>query len=286
MHDREKRRFRNLYFLVDDFADFNFNDFLDRFEEVPEDYLQGRIESNQQEGEHIEPYFDPIIPLTLSPNSCSAFFRSHPRVPASERDYYLSKLFQFLFLPIKLRFNPSFDDERALRHRLEAFLNDLGDETLQDLSGFDWWSFYEGACDLDLDTVFAELPTHLPGAARPTESVDSSRLLPRKRGPKSDIENHLKVLAIVERYGPDWMREENRHKLERLVAELDEANIPVPKPRSERWLRPPQSWSRALEYDPELVIKNIDYRVTAARRYLQEQAAVELLESPETSDLN
>jgi hypothetical protein len=276
--------FRNLYFLVDDFADFNFNDFLDRFEEVPEDYLQTRIERNQQEGEHIEPYFEPIIPLTLSPNSCNAFFRSHPRVPASERDYYLSKLFQFLFLPAKLRFSPTFDEERAIRDRLEGFLDGLGDEILQDLSRFDWWSFYEGACELDLDTVFAELPTHLPGAVRPTESVDSSRPPPRKRGPKADIDNHLKVWAIVERYGTDWKWEENRHKLENLVAALDEANIPVPKPRSERWLRAPQSWGRALEYDPELVIKNIDYRVTAARQYLQEQAAVELLESSETSD--
>lgn len=83
--------FENLYFRYDAFRDHNFNTFLDRLEPVPEEYIEARIREAVLAGKEIEPYFGPIIPLTLSPKSCASFIRTHPQLPISDRDYYFEQ---------------------------------------------------------------------------------------------------------------------------------------------------------------------------------------------------
>src|SRR5438034_9047225 len=48
----------------------------------------------------------------------------------------------------------------------------------------------------------------------------------RKRGPKTDIETHTKVAAIIHAYSDQWMTEEN---LVAICGTLDREGVPVPK---------------------------------------------------------
>ena len=171
--------FRNLYFQVSSFIDFNFSDFLDQLDEVREEYLEARIREGLR-GEDIEPYFDPIIPLTLRPESCRSFIRANPGLPITERDYYLSKLFQYVSLLIKNKFRLGFEQLEGLRERLEEVLDQIPDELLPELHRFDWWGFYElvEQCDPEpgvegqtIKAILGSLSTYLPkvGAQSPPD---------------------------------------------------------------------------------------------------------------------
>jgi DNA-binding Xre family transcriptional regulator len=39
------------------------------------------------------------LAVTLCPDTCAAFLKSHPDIPATPRDYYISKLYQFFLIP-------------------------------------------------------------------------------------------------------------------------------------------------------------------------------------------
>ena len=114
--------FRNLFFRrFTPLRDHNFSDFLDRLDEVKEVFLEAKFREGYREGT-IEPYFDPVIPLSLSPTSCLSFLRAYAKWPITERDYYLSKLFQYLYLPIEIRYGIDYHDEDRVRRRLEGIL--------------------------------------------------------------------------------------------------------------------------------------------------------------------
>lgn len=51
---------------------------------------------NEPGSDPLEPANLEIFETTLSPRSCKAFFRMYPDLAAENRDYYLSKIFQFL----------------------------------------------------------------------------------------------------------------------------------------------------------------------------------------------
>ena len=153
--------FHNLYFLEPEFADFNFCDFLGRFEKVGELYVKARLEE-QFRREQIEPYFWPIIPLTLQSGSCGSFLRAHSGLPITDRDYYLSKLFQFLYLAITIGFALDFNGAEVLRGYLEDRLDKIPDDLLPQLHLFDWQAFLDDVTELDQDRSLGALPKHFP----------------------------------------------------------------------------------------------------------------------------
>jgi len=250
--------FRNLYFLVSSFRDFNFCDFLDYLEEVPESYLRVQI-AGEYDGEPVEPYFEPIIPLTLHPDACAAFFRSHPHVPASERDYYLSKAFQFVWLPLEIRFGLSSWRDFEPRDRIEVALDQAPDEELPNLWRIEPWDFLDLGRSGTLEEILGELPSFLAGArSKPPAGKKSGR------GRKPDIENHLKLLRVIEPFGDEWRRDEDA--LCEAATAADRQGIPVPT----RWAYgdpPARSWERGVEVDRERAIKAIEYRLQQAYKH-------------------
>ena len=83
----------------------------------------------------------------------------------------------------------------------------------------------------------------------------------RKRGPKPDMENHLKVAALIRRYEDDWILDEN---LIEICEALDQQRIPIPKTWPARSDGKSHTWSRAFHNYPRLVIKAIKDRLKAA----------------------
>ena len=82
----------------------------------------------------------------------------------------------------------------------------------------------------------------------------------RKRGPKPDLDNHLKVAALIRRYGDDWILDDN---LLEISEKLDELGIPVPKTWPSRKDGRSHTWTRGFHNYPNLVIKAIKDRLKA-----------------------
>ena len=93
-----------------------------------------------------------------------------------------------------------------------------------------------------------------------TQSKPWSRTQQKKRGPKTDLENHTKVAKIVRSYGDTWTTDEN---LSEICEELDREEIPIPKTWPERD-PPSRSWRRALTNYSDLVVKAIKDRCKGA----------------------
>ena len=85
--------------------------------------------------------------------------------------------------------------------------------------------------------------------------------LPRKRGPKSDSENHDKVVSIVGAFGEAWTTDDN---LMELCEELDRQKVPVPKTWATRSDGTAHTWTRGRHHYQHLVIKAIKDRLKAA----------------------
>lgn len=83
---------------------------------------------------------------------------ANPQLPITERDYCLSELFQFLYVPIKIRFSLE-DSETDVREKVQEFLNTIPDAMLPQLRRFDWEGFY-------FDSRYVELNRLLGAGAR------------------------------------------------------------------------------------------------------------------------
>jgi hypothetical protein len=147
-----------------------------------------------------------IFQQTLCRRSCVGFFRAEPDLPAVKRDYYLSKLYQFLWLiamechEFLLRVHRDW----ALEHWvdvnttvLENFLDALPEESLPDqLAEFDWESFRNELCTVcktraihgDLLETLGDLRRFLPSPAAPTE---------RPRSLQSDVAHRQAMRSSV-----------------------------------------------------------------------------------------
>jgi len=84
-----------------------------------------------------------------------------------------------------------------------------------------------------------------------------------KRGPKTDIENHRKAAAVVAKYGPPWVDDDN---LREICEELDRLSVPIPKGWPTRSDGRSRSWSRGYENYKHLVVKAIKDRLKAAHQ--------------------
>ncbi len=115
------------------------------------------------------------------------------------------------------------------------------------------------------------LPLNAPiwnreATAKPPISASSVLPLPppqsRKRGPKTDLENHLRVTKLVAALGEDWTSDDN---LAEICEELDKQGVPVPKTWALRADGHARSWVRGRQCYPGLVIKAIKDRCKAAQ---------------------
>jgi hypothetical protein len=90
--------FKNLAVLEPAFLDFNRREFFERIDEVSDHEIEGFLCNALT-----EPWRDVLdfanldtFNTTLDPKWAPAYFRLHPGSPGDERDYVLSKLYQFI----------------------------------------------------------------------------------------------------------------------------------------------------------------------------------------------
>jgi hypothetical protein len=165
--------FRNIYFSCKSFRNHNWSDFFDDLRQDEEEYIEAALRRGYAEPLGPEPYFYTILPLTLTPESCEGFLKS-TSLPITARDYYLSKLFQFLYLPLTLKF-PLEADTTEVSKRLEEFLDGIPPECMERLAEFDWPQFYGDTLRYELDDVLRRLPLHLPVPKRGPSSAKMTR---------------------------------------------------------------------------------------------------------------
>jgi hypothetical protein len=110
----------------------------------------------------------------------------------------------------------------------------------------------------DPEPIWPEAETVLDSSGREPQPPRRPR-----RGPAPDLENHAKVEKLVQRFGPDWHKDDT---LRRLCEELDRQQVPIAK----TWATKPNdralSWQRARELYPDLVIRSIRDRLKAVKR--------------------
>jgi hypothetical protein len=83
----------------------------------------------------------------------------------------------------------------------------------------------------------------------------------RKRGPKPDMQTHLKIAEIAKPYGEAWTEESNLYEI---CAKLDEERIPVPKTWPEDRQHPSTRWLPALLARRTELRKSIAYHCRCA----------------------
>jgi hypothetical protein len=194
--------FANLYWEVKSlhFQDHNFRSWGHGIQKMPESHIVQLIKGScdvpdRHEDAHaydawVEEGFEleTIFEQTLSRRACVGFFRAEPSVPALERDYYLSKLFQFLWL-IAMECH----EFLLTAHRdwvrshyveldskvLENFLDSLPeDATPEQLAEFKWQSFRVELCNIcttqavegELLRALGDLHRFLPSSASQAET--------------------------------------------------------------------------------------------------------------------
>ena len=121
--------FENLYRLVPLFEAHNWTTFLGRAERFDGHGLALTVGDAFKSGDlrELDPYWLDIIKSTLAPACCTAFFRTSPQLPFVERDYYLSKIFQYISAAIVYGGFELVGDWQA---RLTAALEQIPNETL------------------------------------------------------------------------------------------------------------------------------------------------------------
>jgi hypothetical protein len=161
--------FHNIYYFCKSFRNHNWNDFFGDLRQNQESYIEAALRrSYAKPHPGPEPSFYRILPVTLTPQSCESFLRS-TSLPIAARDYYLSKLFQFLYLPLEMKF-PLEADASAVVERLVEFLDGITPDRVDRIAEFDWSQFYEDTLSYGLEDVLLRLPLHLPLPKRPSSS--------------------------------------------------------------------------------------------------------------------
>jgi len=169
----ERTLFRNIYFSCESFRNHNWNDFFGDLCQDEESYIEGQLLRIYDDALWPEPYFDRILPVTLTPESCESFLKS-TSLPITARDFYLSKLFQFLYVALVANFELK-PGETEVRERLEKFLDGIPIACTKGLAAFDWHEFYYDALNCKLDDVLRRLPLHLPVPKRGPSSEKMTR---------------------------------------------------------------------------------------------------------------
>jgi excisionase family DNA binding protein len=147
----------------------------------------------------------PTLSFTLSPGCCRCFAQQHPAEPITDRDYYLSKLYQFFLLALLDEGSEAAYYDEAAR-RLEELLDSVFPYRAEvpDLAGLNWLRIFADYKKRDLETSIMQLHSYLP----------STKAHPAGTAPHSDrmnLEQAAKYLSLSGRHIRNLVRE---HKLD------------------------------------------------------------------------
>jgi DNA-binding Xre family transcriptional regulator len=178
--------FCNLYSSSSALRNHNFCSFLQPVERVTEDYIVGHLKQSYLPRPYrgLEPYFDSLFELTLSADCCASFIRANPELPIRPRDYYLSKLFQFLYEALVAAYGLDYR-ETEVRDWVEEFLDSVPNETLDGLWAFDISAFHSDSTRLPLEQLLGRLREFLPKNTAVTiegEKESPAKVIDRLRG--------------------------------------------------------------------------------------------------------
>jgi len=155
-------------------------------------------------------YLLSVLMFTLSASACRSFLEQHRGKPITERDYYLSKLYQ-VFLKSLLDEGNDFACFDTVPGILEAALEEgfpVGSD-LEMFSKIDWLRILAAYAEVDLESLVKRLPSYLREDRRTTDSdiaaVHPTRFLAsRDRGESVDEfidrrrkEKHLSIEALA-----------------------------------------------------------------------------------------
>jgi len=212
-----------------------------------------------------DPCFVDTISFSLRMETAARFLKSVD-LPLEPRDYLLSKLFQFLYLPLKIQNQLDEPDALPLRRRLELWLDGLPETAVARLHGFDWPAFFGDSNRLDRPEVLAGIDRYLPAVRR------KRRRSPwmGRRGPVPDVDAYQSVALAVRSVGEGWTR---RPGLNQLVERLDEMQYPTP-PSWSKLAPPATSWRSAAEAHPKRVVKILKYRLNRLRALARQRQSI------------
>jgi hypothetical protein len=140
--------FVNLAFSLDsslelNFRDYNFSYFLEQLRKVPESDIGAMLREKFRGGKDWDD-LGAIIEFILSEGVCDSYLRDAKGVPATGRDFYLSKLCQFIVLSIDAAIGDDYETQarpHSLRYVIEEALDAIPNALLPDLHGLDLWQF-------------------------------------------------------------------------------------------------------------------------------------------------
>jgi len=241
--------YTNLYFDVPGygFADHNFRSFPNfRIEKVPQSQIERLLKGScvvpdsKANPEAYDGYAEAdselgsIFEETLQHKACVVFFRAEPSLPAVERDYYLSKLCQFLWLIVMECYGFRLQSEPNLNppdhHFFDVFLDSIRDDRLLDLAYFDWQQFRQVLCapcpaegGRDMLQALGDLHSFLPRASH-RASAPRTRRRTQQRAVESPAAAIRRRVAEVNRdAGRDGALSHGE-----LCKRLDAHGIPLP----------------------------------------------------------
>lgn len=258
--------FKNLYQQRDaSFRDHNYSDFWngmgggDAVEKVSSDEIEVMLARSFQpvsgrpyRFEGLEPDFCPIILMTLSELCCESFLRSHAELPIEPRDYYLSKLFQF----VQQLWTARYGIEKAVRFssRLHESLDEIPADRLQDSDWYQFWSDCHDDCVAEDEMEAAS--DLFQGRIRVVVKARGDDRSKRRSGPKVDshrLRLISKVITHWTRNDADW-----RDALGDVCSTLDRSGISA---WDGRGAKVSTSWSDKLKTagSPDKIRKQIQY---------------------------
>lgn len=183
------RPFQNLYVLSKEFRDYNLSLMLDTLSYENEARLELLFNMAYGPESDFDPELEDLIECTLSKEACAGYMR-RTREPIIERDYYLSKLYQFIWMPVAAKLNCGGMEGVLLeghRHAIEAGLSSaldkLGDGEKVALS-FDWKRLYYDLSRTKPERVLSNLLSYF--FAEPERRRETPKqVIDRQRGTRS-----------------------------------------------------------------------------------------------------
>lgn len=161
----------------------------------------------------------PTLCFTLSPACCRSFLEKHRGMPLTERDYYLSKLYQFFSLAL-------LHEERGRPEIVADHLEEILDSTFADranienadranienLALLEWVKIFVDYKRKDLENIIGSLPSYLPAPPGKAFAAEDSNTSVGGLSPRDQLilaavtPNIVKILdngIIVKKYlGP------------------------------------------------------------------------------------
>jgi hypothetical protein len=256
--------FCNLYFQSRRFRNFNRAEWKGRVRQATASRLRTQIRG-LYDGAALAPWFECAIRRSLRPETAYVFLQ-RVSLPVTERDFLLSKLFQFLYVPLKIQNQLDKPGALPLRRKLEHWLDGLSKRATLQLHRFDWLRFVRDSMTLDRAVLLGSLDRYLPLTKERSPRTPAMG----RRGPPPDLESYKAVTRAVRETGEDWAVGGNLLKVAGL---LDDREVMAP----ESWasLEPPAtSWSAAVETHRKRVVKIIRYRIEAWKQMRRRERAI------------